>query len=51
MATHVLELVRRHAHSVVLIDGGRMAARLDRDAVRAAGDRLREVLAGQLVLD
>jgi ABC-2 type transport system ATP-binding protein len=51
MATHALELVRRHAHSVVLIDGGRIAPRLDRDAVRAAGDRLREVLAAQQFLD
>ena len=51
LATHALELVRRHARSVVLIDGGRAAARLDRDAVRAAGDRLREVLAAQQVPD
>jgi len=45
MATHALELVRRHASEVNLIDDGRVVARFGRDQIRAAGDDLRTLLA------
>lgn len=47
MATHALELVRRHAHATVLIDGGRVATRLNRRDIQSAGDGLRELLASR----
>lgn len=47
MATHALELVRRHASKVILIDDGRIAARFDREQIRAAGDDLRALLASR----
>jgi ABC-2 type transport system ATP-binding protein len=51
LATHALEMVRRHASLAVLIDNGRVAARLARDELDDIGDGLREELAARQLRD
>lgn len=51
MATHALELVRRHASQAVLIDQGRLVARFNRNEIRAAGEGLRDLLASRQTAD